>query len=320
MSPNQVVRQMGDLNVNDLFFTVVAVILSISIFLIFRKYIMALVKRISRRFNQNQTSSKVAEHLQRLVNATSSKDNPQIDTLIVTTLVLFVPIAILLTRQGYGLMGIVMAALIAFMPYCNLWIRLSRRRTKASFEGEKVIAELLNQYKMNYFNMPQAIEVCVVHLVDAPICRQIFFKMSLRLKKTKNDDEIRKIIDELAYGVNTQWAKMLANNMVLAISDSVEVTEGLEDILADCKEIAELIETGKRKNSEPTIMIFFLPPILYIGLAYMSMKSMDGMTLKTIIGYQLFTPNGVIMFMLAIITSFINYALISLIGQRKYDF
>lgn len=71
------------------------------------------------------------------------------------------------------------ALIMLFFPYCLLRVKLEQLRTDSSREGEVLITELLENYKINYYNMLLAIEMSAKTIEEAPNSKRLLFNCSL---------------------------------------------------------------------------------------------------------------------------------------------
>ncbi len=104
-------------------------------------------------------------------------------------------------------------------PYALLRLKLYTIRIESSYEGEFLLTELINQYKINNFNMVEAIDASIAHLANAPQSRRLIFHMSLRLKSYSDRQDLERILYDFTYGINTQWSRLLMNNILLSIDE-----------------------------------------------------------------------------------------------------
>lgn len=277
------------------------------------------VKELRRKHAQRESA--LLLHLEKIFNVISRKDNVKrdINLFIFISLAVFLVFFLLLMKQGFSISKIVISAVIGLMPYCYIRTKLLTLRISGSFEGQILISEIVNQYKMNHFNIIEALDKSIGHLEKAPLSAKALLRMSLRLKTYQTEKELRKIIDDFVYALDTDWVKMLANNIYIAMVDKVTVTSGLEDLLRECKTINIALEEGKRMNSESFLMAKYLGPVMYIGLMWLAKDALD-FDLGKIIKYQLFTSSGLTLFIALTAVTFINFIVINVLSRQKFDF
>lgn len=222
----------------------------------------------------------------------------------------------------YSKVGVVYACLygvgVLLVPYMILRIRMFSIRVESSYEGEFLITELINQYKLNHFNMVEAIEATVKYVKDSPRSKKMLFIMSIKIKSYKDKDELHEILDGFTYAINTEWSRMLANNLMLAIEEGFEVTSGLLDIQNELKRAKSAYEKSERNTSEGFIMVKLVLPILYCLTVYLSVKHF-GFTIGKFAQYQMLTSTGIKMFMMNLFLYLLNVLLMIVFKKRKFD-
>ncbi|MGD9679234.1 MAG: hypothetical protein AB7V16_12910, partial [Vulcanibacillus sp.] len=188
---------------------------------------------------------------------------------------------------------------------------------EGSHEGIFLITELLNQYKINYHNMIEAIDKTICYLENAPYTKNLLFKMSIRLKESTNK-ELEDIINDFVYALNTNWAIMLSNAIYLSIENGTNVTTALQDIIDDLKMVKKSFEENKRINIEGFSILKYLSPGLFILTIYFAIEYMD-FTLDKYIHYQFNTSTGLKYFTIICVLSFLNVAISVYFKKKKFD-
>lgn len=277
------------------------------------------IKELRRKSARKESA--LLLHLEKIFSVISQKGNVRrdINLFIFISLTVFLFFFSLLMKQGFSISKVGISAMIGLMPYCYIRTKLLTHRISSSFEGQILISEIVNQYKINHFNIIEALDKSVGHLQKAPLSAKALLRMSLRLKTYQTEKELRKIIDDFIYALDTEWAKMLANNIYIAMVEKVTVTSGLEDLLRECKTINKTLEEGRRMNNESFLMAKYLGPVMYIGLMWIAKDAME-FDLGTIIKYQLFTSAGLMLFIALTAITFINFIIINVLSRQKFDF
>src|SRR5690606_2895513 len=144
--------------------------------------------------------------------------------------------------------------------YLYLRIKLYSIRISGSHEGSIVVRELVNQYRINYNNIIEAIER-VAKIKTAPVSQKAFYLLSIKIKECKTKEEIIHELETLTFIINTQWMKMLANNIYMAIEFGTNITSGLEDILFELKENKNIEEKKNQLNIESLSILNVLSPV-----------------------------------------------------------
>ena len=205
------------------------------------------------------------------------------------------------------------------MPILLLKIRVESLRRRSSFEGEKFMNAFLSQYRISHFNIFDAIEKVVQNSDDTRIINGLLIKLMMELRTTNDKEHIRKACEEFAYGLNTNWGRMLAYNISFAIERGVNISMSLEDIIIQLREARTLFEERKRMNSEAARIVVYLIPILYIGTLVLSMALM-GLSLGDILVNQFYSEEGYSFFLISIFLMLANISLIETVNNQKFDY
>lgn len=207
--------------------------------------------------------------------------------------------------------------LFGLTPYLYLRLRLNSIRIEGSYEGNVVVRELVNQYRINFYNIVEAIEK-VAKIKSAPVCEKAFYILSIKIKECKTKEEIMDELEALTFIVNTEWMKMLANNIYMALEFGTNITTGLEDILFELKESKEVEEKRNQLNIESFSILKFLSPAMYLATLFIAMEYFD-FTLKKFMKYQLKTEMGIKFLTLIVFLTTINIGIMLFVSKRKFD-
>lgn len=274
--------------------------------------------RLKARRKALKPETALEKHLRKVLSISLKKPmNPKAFiyyTEAIFLLILFAGMQTISTVSAF-----LMAALISILPYLLLRVRVETIRRKSSFEGEKLISEFLCQYRMSGLNIYKAIEQVILVSEGTKITGKLLFKLLLELRNTGDPQVIKEAAERFAYGINTNWSRMLANCIRIAAESGINITLALEDIQIQLREARELFEERKRLNSESARMVVFLAPVMYIGTIIMSVKSLDipfGRLLKN----QFYTEQGFLLILLIIFLFLINLALIEIINNQRFDY
>lgn len=300
----------------------------LGLWLLFSNSILSLFKstysntrfRVSLQSSKHKRSSRLYKHIHRLlVIGYDKKKSSHVYTFYAITIIIFVISLILLSRQTSVVFTAIFSVAFALSPYFILRLKLRNIRVDGSYEAEIVITELINQYKINYFNMIEAIDRSIPFLNEAPLCQRLLFNLSMQLKVYRTEDELQEILNDFIYAIDTEWIKQLSNNIYLAVEDGINVSNGLEDILNELRQAKKNIEQTKRFNSEGFAIIKFLSPAFYIILVFCAVKYF-GFTVTKFIDYQLNTTLGFRFFIIIITLTIINIAIMKVFKKQKFDF
>lgn len=192
--------------------------------------------------------------------------------------------------------ALVAGAAAACIPTALLRTRLQTMRVKASSEGELLLTELLNYYKMAYCNMNEAIEQTAYGLKDAPNSKRVMMTLSNGLATAASRVEIKKLLSDFNYSIGTSWAVILSNNMYFALTDGIKVTAALSDLTDSIVKARKAMEQNRRENNEARLMLKYLVPASYI-LTMAAANRFFGFSAGKFIEYQFMTAAGLSWFM-----------------------
>ena len=207
---------------------------------------------------------------------------------------------------------------IAFLPYMLLRIKMEMMRMAGSHEGEMLLAELTENYKINYYNMKEAIDKTVLSLRNAPGSRKILSNLSRGLDRAGSERSIKKLLEEFSLSINTSWSNTLKNLMFFALVYGIRVDEALEDLSDTLKSARIVEEYAKRENNESSMMIRYLVPLTYLMTVYAGVR-LFGLGTEKFLHYQFGTEVGATWFTIFIIVYIISYMINLFLSQSKLD-
>ena len=211
------------------------------------------------------------------------------------------------------------ALLAAGLPYGLLCLRLQKLRIDSSREGEILITELLNNYKISYFNMQQAIEETARTIEEAPNSKKLLFNLSRGLNTAAGNRRISTLLREFRLSLNTSWGNILASNMYFALASGTEVTEALTDLADTVKRARKVDEYARRENNEAHLILRYLAPLSYLltaagGIWYF------GLTPEKFLYYQFRTEVGLTWFTISAVLYGTGLLLNGWLSKTKLDF
>ena len=229
-------------------------------------------------------------------------------------------VSYLLSYRNFGPLRALVISFISFlMPVMFLLVRMEKRRTKASFEGISLISELLRQYRMNNFNMQDAIEKTINAEGDYAISSKWLYRLLLRLRSASGPLEARDALLRFEFSYNTAWAHMLSQCIRISIEDGSDVSKAMSYIVTELKDAEALLEKRKILNSEATRMTLLMVPLMYVfcmGTAVMYLGTKPSHLLYN----QFLNPTGYILFLLCMFLFVVNMLLITLITGYRLDY
>jgi hypothetical protein len=211
------------------------------------------------------------------------------------------------------------ALMMGGMPYLLLRVRLETLRRRGSMEGERLVAALLNQYRIENCNMYETIERVVASGKDYKVCRNLLFRMLLEIRSTGDSGKIQKATERFSKALKTNWGRMLAHNIRVSVEYGMDVSPGIEDILIQLREARVIAEERKRLNGESVRITAFLAPLLYAGSVLLSVRFL-GIPLREFVKNQVGTPEGFVLLTFIVFMFLLNIALIELVMNQRLDF
>lgn len=295
----------------------------ISIWFIFGEHIMSILtvrKRYRFKKIEKKKENIIVEHIRMLLNIVFNINSDFIVSLffIISASIFFLSM-IILKNQSNILFSVAFSLIMASLPYAYLFVKIRLLQVEGSFEGEMLVSEIINQYKINYFNMSEAIDKTITFIPDSPHSRKMLFRLSVKLKEYKTEEELEKAIREFVYSIDTEWVKILANNIELAIDDGMNVVVALEDLLKEIRRAKSSYEENKRLNIEGAAIVKFLSPLMYLGSIYFSTKYFS-FSIQKFYNYQLKTSMGLKSFMIIFVLFIINLGVTVYFKKKKFDF
>lgn len=210
------------------------------------------------------------------------------------------------------------AGFAAMLPYVALRLKLQYIRVESSREGEILITELLENYKINYFNMQRAIEVSAADIEEAPNCRRLLFNLSKGINSAGSNEDIRRIVDEFRLSINTSWAGILATNIYFALSSGIEVTNALVDLANSVAMARKVNEYVARENNEAKLILKYLAPICYV-LTVIGGITFFNLSWKKYLVYQFQTGVGLTWFVLSLLLYISGIIVYAYVSRGKLD-
>jgi len=204
------------------------------------------------------------------------------------------------------------------LPYLFLRCIVQGKQVAGSQEGEIMVTELLNHYKIHYCNMIHAVEQTALTMEGAPYCRRLLFNLSRGLNKISGEMELRQLLDEFQMSLGTFWAGILSANIFLACDSGIDVTESLSDLAQSMKRARNVEEFLHRENNEVRIILKYLVPgswlVLTIGGIFFF-----GLSAEEWFYYQFRTDAGTAWFSLTLLVYAAAVGMYLLFSVRKFD-
>jgi hypothetical protein len=262
--------------------------------------------------------SAVNSHLGGLLSATMKRPMTPTFFLMLLIAMFFIVFTASATNLSPAI-SFVIALAFAALPYLFLRVKLERVRRRGSYEGETLVSTLLTQYWISGGNVFDAMERTLDKAGNIPVTRRLLAALLIEMRSTGNRDRIMKAADTFAYGIGTNWGRMLAYNIRSAALTGCDISLAIEDILSQLREARTLAEERKRINGESVRLVIFLIPFSYAG-SFLISVTLLGMSPARFLRNQFATAEGFGLFVAAVFLFFINLVLIEVITNRKLDF
>ena len=205
------------------------------------------------------------------------------------------------------------------IPYLILRIKLENDRRKSSYEGETLIINILTQYRIHGMNIFETLESVINDSNESKATKKILFKLLISIRNTGNEAKTISAAKMFAFSINTNWSRMLGNNIQLAAIKGMDISNALEDILIQLRAAAAQAEERKRLNAEAVRMTIFMVPFMYLATVFMSVKYLD-LSLGDFIKNQFHTSQGFMLLLLTVFLFLINLMLIEIINNQSFDY
>ena len=195
---------------------------------------------------------------------------------------------------------------------------MEKIRIKSSLEGEILLAELTENYKIYYYNMKEGLDRTAMSIEDAPDSKRILQNLSRGLQRAGSERSIIRLLEEFSLSINTSWANTLKNLMYFALVHGIRVDEAMEDLLTTVRRAREVKEFARRTNNESNLMIKYLVPLSYLLTVVAGVKYF-GLGWDKFLHYQFGTEVGMSWMTASCIVYAISYMVNLFLSESKLD-
>ncbi len=259
------------------------------------------------------------EHLKTLISLTTGKDkDSSLRQFLILSLTAGLVAFVLLIGKVSNVLCLIATAFVTVLPYAALRVRLRFIQVESSREGEILITELLENYKINYCNMQRAIEVTAADLKEAPNSRRLLFSLSKGINSARSNEDLKRILDEFRLSINTSWAGILSVNMYFSLSSGMEVTHAMTDLSKSVAMARKVDEFVNRENNEAKLMLKYLAPISYLLTAVGGILFFN-LSWKKFIIYQFRMSTGLTWFVISFLLYISGIVVYAYISRGKLD-
>ncbi|MGE6755944.1 hypothetical protein ACQKFO_21320 [Rossellomorea sp. NPDC071047] len=232
--------------------------------------------RIMRTENETrslQSNKPLFKHIYLLIKSTTtSKSDSDVLSFYVITVLLFSFTYISSFIRFSDLVGAaVIAILIALIPYLFLNLRLRMIRNKVSDEILSIVQGITQQYSANSYDIYHAL-VELQGDIQSKELRKVFFKLISELQVSRNEEQLREVIEIFTYSSNTSWAKRLGSIILKAYLTNENVLNALLTLSRQIEETQEMLEEEK-SNSMDSVANGFITVPIFIGSLFLGYYS-----------------------------------------------
>lgn len=276
------------------------------------------LRKIQRNNQQLQTKKRkrpIFVHIQKLVYALSKKDADQrlsyFYGMTVGSFVVTLTTLVLLVKSF--VFPILIALIIASLPYVFLRFRLANLRIEASIALMKEFHLLLQSYQQNK-DVYHTLMAVTPEFRDKRL-RNAFQRLLSSMQKDRSDEAFREAVQLLAFTVGSSFAARLANLLIKTYRDQVDISEALFDLHQDLQKREKDMSAMKTKRME-TIILGFLPVVILPVFVLMAYR----MSMQYSMSHMLDNSNALITLILAFVLSVISALCAFLFSKPRADF
>lgn len=254
-----------------------------------------------------------------LIIGTAHSNKIEFETYVFMLLMIIVfSILFLYGTNNFSFMNFLFSLILALFPVGFTLTKFYFARLEASYEGERLIIEFINQYNLNGGNVLETIDRTARSLKDEIHSKIALSRLYFNLNNARNENEIHTALNEFSFSINTQWANLLAHNIFSALVLGVSIHNSLDDILQEVKFIRNSIEKSKRENNEGFSIAIFLAPAIYVVTTFYGIKAID-ISFNEYLKNQFTTAIGYRLFIIILVLFFFCLVMAKVLKKPKFD-
>ncbi len=204
------------------------------------------------------------------------------------------------------------------MPFGILWICCETERSKIANEGIRLISMLLSAYRVNDYNILEAMEYLIKQKSDLPHTAPVISVMLIKLRQSDNRETVSEALDNFAGALGSNWAKMLALNIEQAYMKGTNIAIALEEIMNQLRDASALMQESLRMNNESVRMTVFMIPLSMLITAVLAMTQM-GLTPDELIRNQFSDGISCMLFLAIVVLFAVNISAVELLKNKRID-
>ncbi len=229
----------------------------------------------------------------------------------------FIIAMLLLFRTSIEL-AILGALTIGFFPYLLFKLKERNDMIHVSMEGNILVSEILNNYRVCACNVSDAIVSTVYSLDGAPHSKKVLLPLAIAMDGSASYGEVKQALDNFDKDINTFWSKALSNNLYYGYIFGIDITTALEDLLQSTVKSKQITEYNIRSNNEGKVILKWIVPVCCV-LTVVGACTSFGFTVSKFIKYQFLTPVGISWFLIFVISYVISILTYFVLAKRKMD-
>lgn len=202
--------------------------------------------RTTKSFKEKQYTNPVFKHIYFLLKTTSKEKKEQdlVAFLTVTGCLFLFSLTFIFLSFRDLVFALILALLIALIPYMILQIKLRTLRYAVGEEFLTVVQILAQNYNSCQYDMYHAL-VDTARYVKNKALRQVLIRLISDLQVSRNEQEIRMTIEMFVFTAGSNWAKRLGNIILKAYLYDERVINTLLTLIRQIEETAEMLEEEK---------------------------------------------------------------------------
>ncbi len=267
---------------------------------------------------QEQFRQQVPEHIRHLLHVTLGMGTKEsVWAFFLLSAALGCLTLVTVARRIVLPLAVAAAVCACLLPYLLLRCMIQRQRVAGSHEGEILVTELLDQYRLHYHNMREAIEQTALTIEEAPYCRRLLLDLSRGLNTASTGAQIRSLTEEFRFAIGTAWAGILAMDVQLACESGLQVEASLADLAHSLTQARQLEEYNRRENNEARLILRYLIPVC--GLLMVGGAGFFGLSVGDFFHYQFGSAAGLTWWFLWLVSYLAAIGVYLLLSKRKLD-
>lgn len=225
------------------------------------------------------------KHLQLTLRTTNRQgkagENELLPFLIVTILLFLSTFVMVLLPLKDVVLALVLALLVAVIPYMFLHLRLVKLRYLLGEEFLNIVHKLQQNYNSNHFDMYHAL-VETQKSIEQRALRKVMLQLISDLQISKNEEELRMSIQTFVFTAGSSWSKRLGNIILKGYMNNENVLNTLMTLSRQMEDTEEMLEEEKSNTMDAVVngMLTFPVFIASLLLGYYVSGPQDWFTLQ----------------------------------------